>query len=117
MHARSVTEFVLPLMHTSYLSQFYCSYTCISLEEIDGGCSPVFTAMILELVHGKEALVLGDVELLRREEPVVVLQEDLSKCPNKGRVLVLDIVIGGRIICIVWPCSVMLCGDNSHVCV
>ena len=88
------------------------------MEEVDGGCSPVFAAMILKLVHRKETLVLGDVELLRREEPVVVLREDLSKCPNKGRVLVLNIVIGGRITCIVVPCGVMhVRGDNSCVCV
>jgi hypothetical protein len=53
--------------------------------------------MILELVHWEEALVLSDVELLVGEEPVVVLGGNLPKCPDKGRVLILNAVVGSRI--------------------
>ena len=60
--------------------------------------------MILELVDREEALVLGDVKLLIGKEPVVVLGGHLSKRPDKGHVLVLDVVIGSRI-----TCSVVVC--------
>ena len=73
------------------------------MEVVDGGCSSVLSTMILELVHGEETLVLGDVELLVCEEPVMVLWGDLSKHPDKSHILVLNVVIGSRITCIVWP--------------
>ena len=83
--------------------------TCISLIEVDGGCSSVLSAMVLELVNREEALVLGDVKLLIGEEPVVVLGGHLSKRPDKGHVLVLDVVIGSRITYVVWSrvCVIM----------
>ena len=81
---------------------WYC--TCISLKEVDGGCSSVLSAMILELVNREESLVLGDVKLLVGEEPVVVLGGYLSKRPDKGRVLILNVVIGSRITCSVVTC-------------
>ena len=70
--------------------------------------------MILELVHREETLILGDIELLICEEPVVVLRGDLSKCPDKGHIPILNVVISSRITYdIMWPCCVMCaCGDN-----
>ena len=77
--------------------------------------------MILELVDREEALVLGDVKLLVGEEPVVVLGGHLSERPDKGHVLVLDVVIGSRITCSVVTCvceymCVLLCMIVMLIC-
>ena len=73
--------------------------------------------MILELIHGEEALVLCDVEFLVCEEPVVILWGDLSKCPDKKCVLILNVVVCSRVTCVVWPCGVMWVCDDRVVCV
>ena len=87
-------------MATSQATKLYSKKcTCISLEEVDVGCSSVFSTMILELIHGEESLVLCDIEFLVCEEPVVILWGDLSERPDKKRVLVLNVVISSRVTC------------------